>query len=233
MQRHIDIYRHKVIMGIHNKQRKAIDGPHDGEKLATSFEDEVEINLEIPIDDPNQVVLHKEMFLEMSSENRDLKLREDFLDFGFTECNKISEDRQITIENKFPFEVQVNWLLLKLQSNSTGTIVENPFKVSPAQAVIQSNSSLNFNVRFGPYEPDSYFFQIAQCFVQLINGAQNKTKKMALAASGMQTITSKTAGKTLLSSLKKTKFEEAVNEELDPPTCLSVRLVGHSFPPGS
>lgn len=50
---------------------------------------------------------------------------------------------------------------------------------------------------------------------------------------GTQSIVSKTAGKTLLSSLKKTKFEEALNEDLDPPTCLHVRLVGHSFPPGS
>jgi len=57
---------------------------------------------------------------------------------------------------------------------------------------------------------------------------------MALGQTGMHTFSSKAAGgKTLLSSLKKTKFEEALNEELDPPTCLSLRLVGHSFPPGS
>ena len=43
----------------------------------------------------------------------------------------------------------------------------------------------------------------------------------------------KTAGKTLLSSLKKNKFEEALNEELDPPLVLNLRLVAHSFPPGS
>ena len=42
-----------------------------------------------------------------------------------------------------------------------------------------------------------------------------------------------TGGKTLLSSMKKTKYEDAMNEELDPPTCLSLKLVGHSFPPGS
>ena len=95
-------------MGIHNKQRKN-DGL-EGEKLGntghgTSFEEEVEINLEIPIDDPNQVVLHKEMFLEATSENRDLKLREDFLDFGFTECGRLSEGKPVTIDNKFPFEV--------------------------------------------------------------------------------------------------------------------------------
>jgi hypothetical protein len=37
------------------------------------------------------VVLHKEMFLEATSENRDLKLREEFIDFGFTECGRLSE----------------------------------------------------------------------------------------------------------------------------------------------
>jgi len=53
----------------------------------------LEINLEIPIDDPNQVVLHKEMFLEITSEKRDLKLREDFIDFSFTLCNRLSEGK--------------------------------------------------------------------------------------------------------------------------------------------
>jgi len=48
-----------------------------------------------------------------------------------------------------------------------------------------------------------------------------------------QSMAAKTVGKTLLSTMKKTKFEEALNEDLDPPTCLNIRLVGHSFPPGS
>ena len=39
--------------------------------------------------------------------------------------------------------------------------------------------------------------------------------------------------KTLLGSIKKSKFEDAMNEDIDPPVCLNVRLVGHSFPPGS
>lgn len=104
-------------MGIHNKQRKI--EYNDGDKLGntghgTSFEEEVEINLEIPIDDPNQVVLHKEMFLEMSAETRDLKLREEFIDFGFTECGRVSEGKQVTLDNKFPFEVTVNWAFLQV-----------------------------------------------------------------------------------------------------------------------
>lgn len=42
-----------------------------------------------------------------------------------------------------------------------------------------------------------------------------------------------TQGKTLLGSFKKSKYEDAMNEEIDPPTCLNLKLVGHSFPPGS
>lgn len=33
--------------------------------------------------------------------------------------------------------------------------------------------------------------------------------------------------------MKKSKYEEAMTEEIDPPFCLNLRLVGHSFPPGS
>jgi hypothetical protein len=78
MQRHVDIYRHKVIMGVHNKQRRDKNGdmmPHsydsinddlrNGEEEITAME--LEINQEIPIDDPTQVVLHKEMFIDITS----------------------------------------------------------------------------------------------------------------------------------------------------------------------
>ncbi len=41
------------------------------------------------------------------------------------------------------------------------------------------------------------------------------------------------AGKTLLSSVKSAKYADWSQEEIDPPLCLSVRLSGHSFAPGS
>ena len=34
-------------------------------------------------------------------------------------------------------------------------------------------------------------------------------------------------------SLKESKYQESMTEELDPPMCMNLRLVGHSFPPGS
>jgi hypothetical protein len=107
MQRHIDIFRHKVIMGLHNKARRKELGMLESD--ISGMDNETEINLEIPIDDPNQVVLHKEMFLEMSSENRDLKLREDFIDFSFTSYGRVSDSKVVTLDNKFPFDVQISW----------------------------------------------------------------------------------------------------------------------------
>ena len=77
---------------------------------------------------------------------------------------------------------------------------------------------------------------MGQCFIHLVNGTNNKVKKMSMGntmSGGTQTLNAKTAGKTLLGSMRKKKFEESLNEELDPPTCLNLRLVGHSFPPGS
>ena len=65
MQRHVDIFRHKVIMGVHNRLRKDKNGdPVDPERSsamqnedasAASFSamDHLEINQEIPIDDPS------------------------------------------------------------------------------------------------------------------------------------------------------------------------------------
>jgi hypothetical protein len=51
---------------------------------------------------------------------------------------------------------------------------------------------------------------------------------------GTKTNTKKTnENKTLLGSLKESKYQESMTEELDPPMCMNLRLVGHSFSPGS
>lgn len=47
------------------------------------------------------------------------------------------------------------------------------------------------------------------------------------------TKSSMSKNKTLLGSMKRSKFEDAMNEDIDPPICMNIRLVGHSFPPGS
>lgn len=71
-------------MGIHNKLRKEKKLTEDGDDLERSenmSQMELEYNQEIPIDDPSQVVLHKEMFTDITSESRDVRLSNDFVDF--------------------------------------------------------------------------------------------------------------------------------------------------------
>ena len=71
-QRHVDAYRHKVIMGVHKKANmiKDMDEVQDSMMGGSKMADE--LYLEIPIDDPSQVVLHKEMLQSSSSESKDL-----------------------------------------------------------------------------------------------------------------------------------------------------------------
>lgn len=80
-QRHIDTYRHKVIMGAHRKVHQA---PKDIDEFGAAAADEsmydsqmdVDLHLEIPIDDPNQVVIHKEMLLDSAAQTHDIRLSE-------------------------------------------------------------------------------------------------------------------------------------------------------------
>jgi hypothetical protein len=121
------------------------------------FEDDHDINLEIPIDDPTQVVLHKEMFLENNSSQRDVFIHEDHLDFSYCEAGRTSEVKTITITNKFNFEVDVKFSILQC-ATSAGEVVDNSYKVEPAEATIPANGEIELKVKFRPFEPDAYFF---------------------------------------------------------------------------
>ena len=91
-QRHIDTYRHKVIMGAHRKAYANKDLEAGEDSLMDSALD-VDLHLEIPIDDPNQTVLHKEMLLGPSAENREIRLSEESINFHFTESGRLSDSR--------------------------------------------------------------------------------------------------------------------------------------------
>lgn len=86
-------------------------------------------------------------------------------------------------------------------------------------------------MKFKPFEPDYYFFQILQCFVYLWNGNENKLRKQEDGDNpqGVKSITKR----QMLRSTKVSKFEESLTEEIDPPLCLNLRAIGHSFNPGS
>ena len=120
---------------------------------------------------------------------------------------------------------------------ASGKFVRNPFNVVPAVAEVAAKSTSVFSVDFAPFESDSYFFQVAQCFVHLLNGGQFKTKKLTSSNKSMTGTNalskSKTMTKTLLGSMKQSKYIDFGHEDVDPPQCLSVRLCGNSFAPGS
>lgn len=69
------------------------------------------------------------------------------------------------------------------------------------------------------------------------NGALSKNKRILAEKQQKDAKLSKsstmTKAKTLLGSIKKSKYEDAMNEDIDPPICFNIRMVGHSFPPGS
>jgi len=127
-------------------------------------------DLEMPIDDPSQVVIHKEMIHNSTALTRDVQFNTDNVDFGFTDRGRISEARSVSLQNKFGFPIVVNWHLLEVLDSKSGKMVKNPFRVNPVCAEIPAGENRVFDAEFAPYEPDSYFFQIAQCFISLKNG---------------------------------------------------------------
>ena len=86
-------------MGNHNKVRldkngEFLDNYDADEDNALS---DMDYNVEVPIDDPSQVVLHKEMLIDYTDPKRDLRLSSDFMDFSFTESGRFSDTRQLTV----------------------------------------------------------------------------------------------------------------------------------------
>ena len=96
-QRHIDSYRHKVIMGAHKKSNIVKEIDDQQESFMGSIEVAPDLHLEIPIDDPSQVALHKEMLQGSSSDLKELKFSSDSVDFAFTEHGRMSEPKTVTL----------------------------------------------------------------------------------------------------------------------------------------
>lgn len=78
-------------MGIHKKRKQIEELDQSNSKMYSQgpeetgnpYDENAKLNLEIPIDDPNQIVLHKEMLLEANNMQRDVKLVEKYIDFNF------------------------------------------------------------------------------------------------------------------------------------------------------
>jgi hypothetical protein len=118
------------------------------------------------------------MFSDITSDTRDVNLSSDFIDFAFSHVGRLSESKQLTLKNKFPFAVDVNWALLNVFNRTSEKWVKNPFKIRPENQKVEANSTFNFTAEFAPYDPDQYFFQIAQCHITINNGALSKNKRI-------------------------------------------------------
>ena len=84
------------------------------------------------------------MFLEPSNTSRDVFTHCDFIDFGFMDKGRLSEPKELVLENKFPFEVKINWALLKVEDKITGRMIDNCFRVTPVEAIIPAHSKFEF-----------------------------------------------------------------------------------------
>lgn len=102
-----------------SKDGTTMGGPGQEDSIMDSQLDG-DLNLEIPIDDPSQTVLHKEMLLNSSEAVKDVRLSADSLDFAFTEKGRLSESKTLSVENKFAFPVLVNWTLLPIFDKNIG-----------------------------------------------------------------------------------------------------------------
>lgn len=98
------------------------------------------------------------MFIDLKKQDRDVRFSQDFIDFAFAESGRISEGKTLTLYNKFPFSVDVDWALLNVLNHTTGQWVKNPYRVRPETAKIDGEGQMDFHFEFAPYEPDQYFF---------------------------------------------------------------------------
>lgn len=83
------------------------------------MEEGVELNEEIPIDDPNYVAKHKEMFWECNSESRGVFFKEDLVDFGYTPSGQKSDPKEVTIVNNLNYDVKAFWIIPSLPAGSS------------------------------------------------------------------------------------------------------------------
>lgn len=154
-QKDIEIFRTHVLMGTVN--RLVENTP----SLMSSAEEVYAVSAEVPMDEPNQIALHKELM--QHSRDKIVSLNEEFLDFGFCMTNRTGEARVITLRNKMPFSIYVMWLIPGETQNPADT--PQAFSISPTSQTIPPNGLASFQAYFTPYEPGNYFFQSIVCQV--------------------------------------------------------------------
>lgn len=82
------------------------------------IEEAVGLNEEIPIDDPNYVASHKEMFWESSAQNRGIYFKEEMVDFGFSATGGKSDSKEVTLVNELNYDISVYWAIPNVTGKS-------------------------------------------------------------------------------------------------------------------
>ena len=202
-QKDIEAFRNHVLMGTVNKLVETAPS-----LMNQPLENVFAVSAEIPMDEPNQIALHKEMLQDLK--DRMVSFSEEFLDFGFTLSGRTSESKNLVVFNRLPFPVQIMWLI----PGETQPPSENPacFTVRPAITSIPPDSSTTFSVYFSPYHPGGYFFSYLTCQVYI-----KRSKIKEIDELGRMS-TSQTYGK------------DSLNILTIPPIPISIPVVGHSFP---
>ena len=93
---------------------------------------------------------------------------------------------------------------------------------------------MTFRIVFEPTETNIYYFQRLQCFAFRKTGFENKFRHIEVEDPTRKGLHEVTLTRTSLSLSKyKRKAKVEIAEEVEPPMCLYMPAVGHSFPPGS
>lgn len=256
-QKHIDIFRYKLGNGfyinkpgvVHSKDfdissyleniNKSFKKNSIKDKLASSDIAQDEGFVE----STNQIQLHKEMFWEINSNSRLFYANTESIDFRFVDFGKLSEPFALTIYNNSNEKMKLKWILNKPINTSNLTKNTNLFSdpnaifiVTPEEMVVNKKSAAEFKVFFKPGKQEFYFYSTLTCLASLMTSYEKKElsdKAFDLLSKGnipTQTLSSLGYKTNLLKSLS---TNEKQFDYFDPPICLKVGVVGHSFPPNT
>lgn len=205
-QQDIILYRSAVFMG--NLQDLLDSNP-----VGSVSEDHYKASIEVPVDEPNQVALHKEMFQELKEKT--IACSEESLDFGFCATGKVSDSRSVLLTNRHDFDVFVVWLI----PSETMPAAERPpaFNVRPLTSTIRPGEIVAFQVQFAPYELASYFYHEMQCQIYV----KRNSGKVLDELGRLSTTNSNTMGADVKVRLGMLAI---------PPDGFTLPMVGHSFP---
>ena len=99
---------------------------------------------------------------------------------------------------------------------------------------IPKKSEKSFRVVFEPSEAHVYYFQRLQCYAFRKTGYENRLRQIETVDPTRKKLNEVTMSRTSQSLEKyKRKTKVEVAEKVEPPMCLCMPTVGHSFPPGS